>query len=77
VCALVNIYTNYLALNQKKIKTSFYLFLLLFFPIILLLFYIFFNFNNFMKGIFVIKGKLTFFDSLRRDIDTIGRLGGH
>jgi hypothetical protein len=29
-----------------------------------------------MKGIFVIKGTLTFFSSLREDIDTISSLGG-
>jgi len=35
-----------------------------------------FYFNNFMKGIFVIWGSLTFFGSLRGDINTIGSLGG-
>jgi hypothetical protein len=29
-----------------------------------------------MKGIFVIMGTLTFFGSLRGEIDTIGSLGG-
>jgi hypothetical protein len=29
-----------------------------------------------MKGIFVIRETLTFFDSLREDINTIGSLGG-
>jgi len=32
-------------------------------------------FNNFMKGIFVIRGTLTFFGSLGGDIDIIGSLG--
>jgi hypothetical protein len=29
-----------------------------------------------MRGNFVIRGTLTFFGSLREDIDTIGSLGG-